>query len=86
MRTTVVLEPELAERLREHSEKERISFKKAVNEALKAGLETLESRKPGKPFRVEPHSFKFKPGVDPNKLNQLAGQLEDQEIVKKLGL
>ena len=34
-------------------------------------------------FRVVPHSFGFKAGIDVNKLNQLVDELEVQEFVAK---
>lgn len=33
------------------------------------------------PFKVEPHAFGFKPEIDTNRLNQLADQLEVEEVV-----
>jgi len=33
---------------------------------------------------VEPHSFQFKPGIDPDKLNQLLDDLEAEEFLKKM--
>jgi hypothetical protein len=40
--------------------------------------------KPREPFRVEARSLGLKPGIDPNKLNQLVDELEVQEYVKKM--
>lgn len=37
------------------------------------------------PFRVEPHSFGFKSGIDLDKLNQLVDELEVSEALRKLG-
>jgi hypothetical protein len=43
-------------------------------------------RQPGclEPFRVEPHDFRFDPGVNLNKLNQLVDELESSEAVNRL--
>ena len=35
------------------------------------------------PFKVEPHAFGFKPGIDTNRLNQLPAQLEVEEVVRE---
>ena len=35
-------------------------------------------------FKVKPHAFGFKPGVDVDRLNQLADELEAEEVAGKL--
>ena len=35
-------------------------------------------------FKVKPHAFGFKPGVDVDRLNQLADELETEETTGKL--
>jgi hypothetical protein len=54
-----------------------------VNEALRRGLSTEDPGRPDKPFRVVPHSFGFKPGIDVRKLNQLLDELDLQRFVSK---
>ena len=34
-------------------------------------------------FKVEPHAFGFEPGIDTNRLNQLADQLEVKEVARE---
>ena len=75
MRTTLTLEPEIAERLRQEAALGKRPLKAIVNEALKRGL-GLEAPARRKPYRVTPHSSQFLPGVDLGKLNQLADELE----------
>ena len=43
-------------------------------------MEEVEARR----FKVRPHAFNFKPGVDTDRLNQLADELETAEIAEKL--
>jgi hypothetical protein len=38
------------------------------------------------PFKVEPHAFGFHTGIDPDKFNQLADELEVEEIIRKPSL
>jgi hypothetical protein len=83
MRTTLTLDPDVALRLKQRMEKEGLSLKHAVNEALRAGLSSTPKRA-RKVFRVEPHSCGFKPGVDLDKLNQLVDELEVEEVRSKL--
>jgi hypothetical protein len=82
MRTTLTLEPDVALKLKKRMAEQKLTLKDAVNQALRTGLKTPES-KPKTPFKVEPYPFKFKPGVDPNKLNQLLDELEIEEFVRK---
>ena len=42
-------------------------------------MEEVEAR-----FKVRPHAFNFKPGVDVDRLNQLADELETAEVAEKL--
>jgi uncharacterized membrane protein len=82
MRTTLTLDDDLARGLKELAHRKRISFKRIVNETLKAGLKF--GRRPGKEassFRVEASHCGFLAGVDVGKLNQLADELEAAEHV-----
>ncbi len=75
MRTTLTLDPDVAQRLKARMAEEGLSLKQAVNEALRAGLGRDSRQEPVK-FRVEPHPCLFRPGIDLDKLNQLADELE----------
>ena len=82
MRTTVTLEPDVALKLKKRVSREKISFKDAVNQALRIGLAADEVAKPR--FRVETHDFGFKAGIDLDKLNQLLDEMESEEIIRKM--
>lgn len=58
-------------------------MKATVNAALRRGLAPAT---PGRrrPFRVQPHAFGFRPGVDLDRLNQLADELETEETARQL--
>jgi Arc/MetJ family transcription regulator len=76
MRTTVHLDADLGERLRQKAAENGLSFKAALNRALAAGLEAWEE--PVKPFRVRAKACGLKAGVDWNHLNRMAGELDDE--------
>ena len=78
MRTTLTLDPDVAQKLKRRMKERRLTLKDAVNQALRAGLSIGPEPSAG-PFIVEPHSFGFKPGIDLDKLNQLADELEAEE-------
>jgi len=74
MRTTLALDPDVAAKLKERMAETSSSLKEVVNEALRRGLTV--ARPPQLPaFRVKPHSLALRPGIDPDKLNQLVDEL-----------
>ena len=84
MRTTLTLDRDVAERLRSEDRRTGKSLKAAVNEALRLGL-ALSGKPPRAPrFEVQPHPFGFKPGIDLDRLNQLADELEVEEAARRL--
>jgi hypothetical protein len=85
MRTTLTLDPDVAERLAGEVRRTGRSLKAAVNDALRLGL-GLAGKRPRSPrFVVEPHALGLRPGVDPDRLNQLVDELEAEETVRRLG-
>ena len=84
MRTTLTLDRDVAGRLRSEIRRTGKSLKAAVNEALRLGL-GLAGKPPRAPrFEVQPHAFGFKPGIDLDRLNQLADELEVEEAARRL--
>ena len=83
VRTTLTLDPDVAQRLKQRVRDRKITFKQAVNETLRRGLDF--SGPEGLPrFQVEPHSCRFRPGVDLDNLNQLVDELEAEAVRDKL--
>ncbi len=77
MRTTITLEEDVAQLIREETRRTGASFKDVVNQAIRKGLTTGSSpaSRPAK-FRVKPKACSFRPGIDHMKLNQLLDELE----------
>ena len=84
MRTTLTLDPDVAQELKARMAGRKASFKEVVNETLRQGLAAKPKSKQAEVFRVEARSLGLKPGIDPNKLNQLLDELEAQEFVSKM--
>lgn len=78
MRTTLTLEADVANLLREAIEREQSSLKDVVNDALRRGL---RGGQPRPALRVVPHSSALQPGIDPRGFNQLAEELEDDTVI-----
>jgi hypothetical protein len=83
MRTTVTLDPDVAAKLHEAARERAVSFKVALNDAVRAGLGgAAEAR----PYRVPTRRLGARPGVELDKALALAGRLEDEETLRKLEL
>jgi hypothetical protein len=84
MRTTLTLEPEVAARVKNEMRRTGKPLKTIVNDALKRGLGM--GGRPARPprFEVDPHAFGFKPGIDLDRLNQLADELDAEDAGRKL--
>lgn len=84
MRTTLTLDDDVAERLRELAGRSKGSFKATVNAVLRRGLVAQErSSRPSKPFRLEPFRSAFRAGVDRVRLNQLSDDLEAEHALER---
>jgi Ribbon-helix-helix protein, copG family len=80
MRTTVTLDDDLAARLKQAAHERGISFKAAINEAIRGGLDNPPR---ARRFTVEPR--RLGPAkVDLTKALQLSAQMEDEERIRKL--
>jgi hypothetical protein len=84
MRTTLTLDPDVAERIRQETASGRVSLKQVVNEGLRRGL-VMKQAPARKPFRVRPHFSAYQPGVDRGKLTQLLDELDAQVFVDSQG-
>ena len=80
MRTTLTLDEDVADFLKDQSRLHSKPFNLMVNEVLRRGI-TPNSKAPGPPpFKVVPNRSNLVPGVDPHKLNQLNDQLEAEDF------
>lgn len=74
MRTTVTLDPDVEQLLREAMHRTRRSFKATVNAALRAGLRGGAATPA--PFEVRARPMGLRAGIDPAGLNRLNDELE----------
>lgn len=82
MRTTVTLDPDVAARLKAVARERGISFKQALNSAVRAGLGGQARAR--RAFKQYAQPMGLRPGFNLDKALQLAAALEDEEIVRKL--
>ena len=83
MKTTLTLDDDVADFLKEQSRLHNKPFKQVVNEVLRRGmtpgLQAVEMPK----FRVAPNSSGLFTGIDSRRLNQLNDQLEAGEFTSE---
>lgn len=84
MRTTVTLDEDVAAALRAAASERGLSFKEALNSALREGLSRPARRRSG--YKVPTRRLGLRHGIDLDKALRLAGQLEDDEIARKLAV
>jgi hypothetical protein len=82
MRTTVTLDPDTAALVRQRMRERGVSFKEAVNDAIRAGL-AGEARQ--QPFETRTAALGT-PSVNLDRALQVAADLEDEELVRKMRL
>ena len=84
MRTTLTLDDDLAGLLKQRARELGIPFKEAVNRRIRAGIgEAIAARRYPAPKTMS-HSFGFRPGIDLDKLGQLADELEAEAFAEKI--
>lgn len=78
MRTTVTLDPDTAALVRRRMREHGVSFKQALNDAVRAGAGNQ-----GEPFRTATADLGT-PSVNLDRALVLAGELEDEELTRKM--
>jgi hypothetical protein len=84
VRTTVTLDEDVAAQLQRVSRERGVSFKSALNNAVRAGL--AAAAPPTRKFRVRPRPLGIRPDINVDKALGLADEMEDAEILRKLDL
>jgi hypothetical protein len=79
----LTLDPDIADGVSREVRRTGLTMKEVVNQALRTGLGIGGKPPRPRPFRVEPHSFGFRPGIDLDRLNQLVDELEVSELARK---
>ena len=80
MRTTLTLDPDVARLIEDAVHRERRSRKQVVNDALRRALTPARGRR--ERVRVVAHTSAVRPGIDLERMNQLADELEDEALLE----
>jgi hypothetical protein len=79
MRTTLTLDPDVAQLVDEAVHRGRTSMKQVINDALRQALSQPPSRREA--YRLPTHEATLQPGLDLAGFNRLADELEDGAIL-----
>jgi hypothetical protein len=85
MRTTVTLEPDVERALKAAVRERGVSFKQALNEAVRTGL-AKPGRRPRGKFVQKTYSLGAEQNFRWDKALAVAEALEDEELVRKMSL
>jgi hypothetical protein len=86
MRTTVTLDPDVEALLRKAMRDRGLSFKEALNQAIRAGLAQRQARRGRAPLKLRTYHMGFSPSIRRDKALAVAAEIEDLEIAHKLPL
>lgn len=79
MRTTVTLDPDVERLVRQLMERRSVSFKQALNDAIRAGAAGRPRTSPATTVRRM-----GRPTINLERALVLSGELEDEEIVRRM--
>ena len=83
MRTTVTLDDDVAQRLKDLAHRKKKPFKVVLNETIRVGL-TAEKKSPKRPpFKVIARDMGWTPGIDQFGFNKLVDELEIEAYLEK---
>ena len=80
MRTTVTLDPDVAALIQKQMRERQLSFKQAVNAAIRAGL----GEGGGRPFETPTFRMGFDAAIPWDKALALSADLENDALIRKL--
>jgi len=78
----VTLDPDVASLIEQAMRDKHISFKQAVNGAIRAGLAPTSAT----PFRQRTFALGFRPEINYDRALAIAAALENEELLRKLAL
>ena len=80
MRTTLTIEDDVLDKAKSVAERQHISFRKIINEALRAGLKKVEAPAQRTPYRTNPRKMGVKQGRNLDNIQELLAQVEQEDF------
>jgi hypothetical protein len=84
MRTTITLDPDVEQMLKNVIREQDVTFKEAVNDAIRAGLKGSTGKRPR--FRQQTFSLGAGQAFRWDKALEMAAALEGEELIRKMAL
>ena len=84
IRSRVTLDPDVERLLKEEMRRSGITFRQAVNQAIRRALAGSVATRP-RPFKIRPKRLSLRPGLDPAMLQHLEEDLEIESFLQKTG-
>ncbi|MFT3871795.1 MAG: hypothetical protein QM714_03975 [Nocardioides sp.] len=81
MRTTVTLDADSEQIVRERMQRDGVSFKRALNDAIRSGA--TDTGRPPRPDFVTSSVALGRPAFGLDRALQLAAEIEDEELISK---
>ena len=79
MRTTLAIDDDILDRARSIAERMHAPFRRVVNEALRAGLQTVEKPAMSRPYETRPHKLGLRAGRSLDNIQELLAQIEGED-------
>ena len=79
MRTTLTIDDDVLDRARSVAERLHTPFRRVVNEALRAGLQTVEESTKSRPYRTRPRKLGLRAGRSLDNIQELLAQIEGED-------
>jgi len=80
MRTTLTIEDDVLDRAKSVATRLHAPFRQVVNEALRAGLETVEAPARRQAYRTKSHKMGLKNGRNLDNIQELLAQVEGEGV------
>ena len=74
----MTIEDDVLDKAKFIAERQHISFRKIINEALRAGLKNVEAPARRNPYRTKPHEMGVKQGMNLDNIQELLAQVEQE--------
>ncbi len=78
------MDADVVEKLKAYAQDGQLSFKQALNELIRRGLQAPARTHERPRFEVVPHRGGFRPGIDTARLNQLLDEMDAQDFVREV--
>jgi len=78
MRTTLTLDEDVAQKAKALARRKRVPFKRAINEALRVGLDQVFQDDEAVPYETVPHAMGVREGVHLDNIAELLAALDGE--------